>query len=108
PLAEVMAPALGLAERGFPLNAETARSLRLNPRLARFPESRRLFQRGGNYYQAGELFQQPELARTLRRIASGGAEEFYRGALAAELAAAMQRHGGLITPADLRAYEVKT
>jgi gamma-glutamyltranspeptidase / glutathione hydrolase len=107
-LSQVMTPAIRLAEEGFRIGEGLARSMRENPRLARFPESRRLFQRGGRYYSAGELFRQPELARTLRRIEAGGAEEFYRGRLAAELAAAMRAHGGLITPADLRNYAVKT
>ena len=71
-----------------------------------FPESHRIFQRNGNYYKAGEIFQQPELARTLERIAKNP-DDFYHGALARELAAAMQKGGGLITADDWRHYEVK-
>ncbi|MGA7219998.1 MAG: gamma-glutamyltransferase, partial [Candidatus Sulfotelmatobacter sp.] len=74
--------------------------------LGTFPESRRIFQRDGNYYQPGEVFRQPDLARTLERIAAKP-EDFYRGELARELAAAMQRGGGLITADDLAHYEVK-
>src|SRR5206468_8208852 len=77
-----------------------------DPGLVRFPESRRIFQRDGNYYQPGEVFRQPELARTLERIAAN-ADDFYHGALARELAAAMQKGGGLITAEDLAHYEVK-
>jgi gamma-glutamyltranspeptidase/glutathione hydrolase len=106
-LATVMAPAIRLAEQGFPVGHGLATSLRGSRALARFPESRRVFQRDGNSYQAGEIFRQPDLARTLRRIARGGAEEFYRGGLARELAAAMQKGGGLITEEDLKQYEVK-
>lgn len=107
PLRELIEPAVRLAEEGFIVNEATARSLQRNPRLARFPESRRLFQRNGDYYRPGERFQQPELARTLRRIEAGGGEEFYRGGLARELAAVLQRHGALITAADLRDYKVR-
>src|SRR4029077_19506979 len=66
----------------------------------------RIFQRDGNYYKAGEIFRQPDLARTLKRIAANP-DEFYHGAMARELAASMQRGGGLITVDDLAAYEVK-
>jgi gamma-glutamyltranspeptidase/glutathione hydrolase len=74
--------------------------------LAQFPESKRIFQRDGNYYQPGEVFRQPELARTLERIAKNP-DDFYHGSLARELAAAMQKGGGLITADDLASYEVK-
>ncbi len=77
-----------------------------DPDLAKFPESRRIFQRDGNYYQPGELFKQPELAKTLERIAENP-DDFYHGALARELAAAIQKGGGLITADDLAHYEVK-
>src|SRR5262249_11684929 len=75
-LPQVMAPASRLAEQGFPVGSALAASLRGSRVLAKFPESRRVFQRDGRYYQPGEAFRQPDLARTLRRIARGGAEEF--------------------------------
>ena len=59
-LARVMAPAIKLAEEGFALAAEDARDLQEDKPLAQFPESRRIFQRDGNYYKAGEVFKQPE------------------------------------------------
>ena len=74
--------------------------------LAKFADSRRIFQRDGKYYEAGEVLKQPELARTLQRIASNP-DDFYHGALARELAAAAQKGGGLITADDLAHYEVK-
>lgn len=104
-LARVMAPAIKLAREGFPLAWEDAQDMR-DPELAKFPESHRIFQRSGSYYQAGEVFRQPELARTLARIAANP-DDFYHGAMARELAAAMQRGGGLITTEDLAQYEVK-
>jgi gamma-glutamyltranspeptidase/glutathione hydrolase len=74
--------------------------------LGRFPESRRIFQRNGDYYRPGEIFRQPELARTLERIAEKP-DDFYHGAMARQLATAIQKGGGLITANDLAQYEVK-
>ncbi len=104
-LEKVIAPAIRLAHDGFPLAYEDAQDLK-DEYLAQFPESKRIFQRDGNYYQPGELLKQPELARTLERIAKNP-DEFYHGAMARELAAAIHKGGGLITAADLAAYEVK-
>jgi gamma-glutamyltranspeptidase/glutathione hydrolase len=103
---KVMAPAIKLARDGFRLAYEDTQDLKEDDYLAQFPESKRIFQREGNYYQPGELFKQPELARTLERIAKDP-DDFYHGALARELAAAIHKGGGLITAADLAAYEVK-
>jgi gamma-glutamyltranspeptidase / glutathione hydrolase len=105
-LAQVMAPAIKLAEEGFVLAASDAEDLRDDKHLAEFPETRRIFLRDGNYYKAGEVFKQPELARTLKRIAADPGD-FYHGAMARELAASMQKGGGLITFDDLADYEVK-
>jgi gamma-glutamyltranspeptidase/glutathione hydrolase len=105
-LAQVIAPAIRLAEDGFGLTAQDAKDLRDDKYLSRFPESRRIFQRDGNYYKAGEVFKQPDLARTLKRIAANP-DDFYHGAMARELAASMQKGGGLITVDDLAQYEVK-
>ncbi len=104
-LREVMAPAINLAREGVVLAYEDAQGLR-SELLAKFPESRRIFQRDGNYYQAGETFRQPELARTLERIAANP-EEFYKGEMARQIAAAIEKGGGLITATDLAAYDVK-
>ncbi|MGA9510823.1 MAG: gamma-glutamyltransferase [Candidatus Sulfotelmatobacter sp.] len=104
-LQQVMAPAIRLASEGYPLSWQEARDLH-DKYLSQYPESRRIFQRDGNYYQAGEVFRQPDLARTLQRIAAKP-DDFYHGALARELAAAMQKGGGLITADDLAHYEVK-
>jgi gamma-glutamyltranspeptidase / glutathione hydrolase len=104
-LKQVMAPAIKLAREGYTLTWEEAQDLH-DQYLAKFPESRRVFQRDGDYYQPGEVFRQPDLARTLERIAANP-DDFYHGSLARELAAAIQKGGGLITPDDLARYEVK-
>jgi gamma-glutamyltranspeptidase/glutathione hydrolase len=105
PLARVMAPAIKLAREGFVLTYEDARDFQ-DSALSRFPESRRVFQRDGKYYQQDEVFRQPELAQTLERIAKDP-DEFYHGVMAREIASAVQNGGGLITVADLAGYEVK-
>jgi gamma-glutamyltranspeptidase / glutathione hydrolase len=104
-LARVMAPAIEFADKGYVLGAEEAAMLH-DPLLSRFPESRRIFQRDGNFYQPGEVFRQPALARTLTRIEHDPAS-FYHGALAAELARAIEKHGGLVSKKDLAIYQVK-
>ena len=105
PLQRVMQPAIQLAEKGFALSWEDASEFR-DKDLAKFAESRRIFQRNGRYYQPGEIFRQPDLARTLRRVAQSP-QEFYRGKMAQQIADAVQAGGGLITASDMAAYEVK-
>ncbi len=104
-LKQVMAPAVKLAREGYALSWEEARSFH-DQHLADFAESHRVFQRNGDYYKPGEIFRQTDLARTLERIAAKP-DDFYHGALARELAAAMQKGGGLMTADDLAHYEVK-
>jgi gamma-glutamyltranspeptidase/glutathione hydrolase len=103
-LQRVMQPAIRLAREGFVLSYSDAQAFR-DPEVAKFPESRRIFQRDGNYYQAGDLFKQPELANTLERIAKNP-DDFYKGAMAQQIAAFMEKGGGLITAKDLAEYNV--
>jgi gamma-glutamyltranspeptidase/glutathione hydrolase len=105
-LKKVLAPAIELARNGYALTWEEARDLREDKYLRKFAESRRIFQRDGNYYRQGDIFRQPELARTLERIA-GNPDSFYHGAMARELAASIQKGGGLVTTDDLAKYEAK-
>src|SRR5438309_7874625 len=104
-LKQVLAPAIKLAREGYALTWEEAEDMH-DQYLGKFPESLRVFQRNGDYYKPGEIFRQPDLARTLERIAEKP-DDFYHGSLARELAAAMQKGGGLITADDLAHYEVK-
>ena len=103
-LRRVIAPAIRLASQGFQLTAEEARELS-DPDLARFPDSKRIFQRDGQLYKEGETFRQPELARTLRRIAAHP-DDFYRGKMAHELVADLRNGGALLTLEDLAGYTV--
>lgn len=101
---EVMAPALRMARDGFVADSAYVASLRTDSALiCRFAGCARFFP-GGRAPRAGETIRQPELARTLERIAASGADGFYRGPVASAIAAEMRRGGGLITEADLAAY----
>jgi gamma-glutamyltranspeptidase/glutathione hydrolase len=104
-LRAVMQPAIRLAREGVRLTYEEAQSMHEED-LSKFADSKRIFQRNGNFYEPGEIFRQPELARTLARIAANP-NEFYKGVMARELAAEIKRGGGLITAEDLAEYEVK-
>jgi gamma-glutamyltranspeptidase/glutathione hydrolase len=101
-LKKVMAPAIALARDGFVLSDEERRQLK-DPDLAKFADSKRIFQRDGNLYKAGETFKQPELARTLERI-SNDPGSFYHGKMAEELVADLK--GSLLTTEDLAHYSV--
>ncbi len=103
-LAKVMEPAIRLARDGVTVTQYEAASLR-EAELARDPESRRIFQRNGKFYEQGDVLKQPELARTLERIARNP-EEFYHGPLANQIATAIIQGGGLITASDLADYKV--
>jgi gamma-glutamyltranspeptidase/glutathione hydrolase len=106
PWAELVHPAVALAANGFPVSYGLAQTLRNQRGLAQFPESNRIFLKGGKFYEADELLVQPELARTLERVEKLGSKDFYEGETAKLLAKDMAAHGGLITEADLKAYAV--
>lgn len=109
PLATVMAPAIRLADEGFPMSWALQASLsRYQQRLGGDPVTKaQFFKEDGSPYQHGEIFRQPELAATLKAIAANGADGFYRGWVADRIVETMQRDGGLITHDDLQNYVVK-
>jgi gamma-glutamyltranspeptidase/glutathione hydrolase len=75
--------------------------------LSRLPQTRRVFsKKDGNFYAEGEHFRQPELARTLRKVADEGAAFMYTGAWAEQFVDAVQKEGGKITLEDMKAYRV--
>src|SRR5882762_4921770 len=107
-LADVMAPAIRLAEGGFAVSEKLAHEFgEEQPGLEQFPASQRIFLNAGQMWKAGERLKQPELAATLKRIAKNGAAEFYRGETARMLADEMAENSGLITLEDLGNYKVK-
>lgn len=105
-LKRVMAPAIRLARDGFTLDWGDARSMTNDAGLAQYPDSKRIFQNDGKGWRQGDIFRQPQLARTLERIVAAP-DDFYRGKMAREIAEFVQRGGGLITVEDMANYEVK-
>ena len=107
-LADVMAPAIRLAENGYAINKRLAHEFEEERSgLQRFGISRRIFLNDGKMFQPGDTLRQPELAATLKRIARNGADEFYNGVTAHALVDDMSRLGGLITLDDLAKYQPK-
>ncbi|GAA4329300.1 gamma-glutamyltransferase [Pigmentiphaga soli] len=107
PWASLLQPAIDAAERGFPVSPRLARQIAGNQRLARNAAARAYFYRAdGRPRAAGERLRNPALADTLRRIARGGADAFYRGPIAADIAAAVAHATppGDMTAADLAGY----
>jgi gamma-glutamyltranspeptidase/glutathione hydrolase len=104
--ASLVAPATALAAKGFPVSFGLASSLQGSERLAQFEESKRIFLKGGRYYEMDDRLIQPELARTLQRIQRQGSRDFYEGETARLLAEDMRAHGGHITQQDLKGYTV--
>ncbi|MCH9008225.1 gamma-glutamyltransferase [candidate division KSB1 bacterium] len=106
-LADVMAPAIRLAESGFEVPYSLGRDLKtLEKRLKKYPASeKKFFKPDGTHYQPGDIFVQPDLAATLRRISKHGREGFYKGKTAELIESDMKANGGLITRQDLADYQ---
>ncbi|MDE2837869.1 MAG: gamma-glutamyltransferase [Chloroflexota bacterium] len=106
-LASLIDPAIGLASEGFSLPPRSASYFSDHyDKIAKYESTAKTYIRpDGSPYLVGDVFAQPNLARSLRRIAQHGPDEFYRGALAREIAQAMEAGGGLIDEADLAAQE---
>ncbi len=106
--AQLVEPARQLAGRGFVVTNELARSLYSNREyLEKYAETKRIYLKGGRFYQEGELFRQPELAATFARLQRFGPNEFYEGETARLIVADMKRNNGLMTMNDLRGYVAK-
>ncbi|MBI3325702.1 MAG: gamma-glutamyltransferase [Nitrospinae bacterium] len=104
--AKVLAPAIAYAEKGFPVTDKNSRFIHENiPLLSRFPTAAQIFLHNGHSPKPGSILKQPTLAKSLRTIAEGGKEVFYRGALAAKIVRFIEEQGGLLTRRDLADYE---
>ncbi|MEZ4455173.1 MAG: gamma-glutamyltransferase [Gemmatimonadales bacterium] len=108
-LGQALAPAIALAEDGFPVPARLAAAFaRTRTALAATPGAARHFLKpDGSAYREGERFRQPALAALLRRLAADGVEALYHGTVAEAIAAEMRAGGGFVTAADLAAYRVQ-
>ncbi|MFM8301327.1 MAG: gamma-glutamyltransferase [Gemmatimonadota bacterium] len=106
PLAKVLAPAIRLADEGFVVTDDFSESLGFSEKLLRDPEASKIFYRPDRRpLQPGQKLVQKDLAWSLRQIASGGADAFYKGEIARRIAADQKAHGGLITEKDLADYK---
>ncbi|MDA0835785.1 MAG: gamma-glutamyltransferase [Planctomycetota bacterium] len=98
-------PAIALARDGFEVSPGLAESLSgVLESMKTYPASMAQFSNEGRPYAAGEILKQPDLAKTLERIASQGPSGFYDGITARLIEAEMQAHGGMITRDDLKHY----
>ncbi len=105
PWKRLLAPAIDLANNGFTVSPGLSRSLRsVLPEMRKYPASFRQFSRDGVPYEPGDTLRQPDLARTLQRIAEKGPAGFYEGETASLIVKEMAAGGGLITADDLKAY----
>ena len=106
PWADLWAPAVRLAEEGVAITAYVSRRIADRAEiLARYPHSARQFLPNGRPPAPGERWQAPNLARTLRAIATGGAETFYHGEVAVRLLAFLQGEGALFESEDFARQE---
>ena len=112
---QAIAPAIPLARDGFPVTGFMhgywttdygPDVVRNHLRIQATPAARELYTKKGELFEVGETFVQSELALTLQRLAKDGAEDFYRGEIAAEIAADFAANGGFITADDLANYQV--
>ncbi len=107
PLVEVIAPAVALARDGLILNGRQAYFLELlEPIMTLTPDGCALFEPEGRYLKQGDRFWNPELAAFLETLPKDGEREFYEGEIARRIAQDMEEGGGLLTRADLAAYQV--
>jgi gamma-glutamyltranspeptidase/glutathione hydrolase len=106
PLAEVLAPAIEIAEQGFPVTDSLARGLASSrEKLAKWPSTTKVWFKDGKPLQMGDVLVNPQLARTLRAIAAQGPDVFYKGEIAKTTAAYLKANGGIITEGDLAGYQ---
>ena len=106
---DLVEPAVDLADDGFALSWSMAEDFKyLKEDFKKYPSSAKVFFKEDTMsYEPGDIWEQPDLYRTLRRIQKYGRDGFYKGETARLIAADMKKNGGLITEADLAAYEPK-
>ncbi len=108
PLAELVAPAIRLAEKGHPLSSRAAQALAWQHQaLAKDPSAKAIFSKGKDPLREGDRLVQKDLAKTLRAIAERGQAGFYEGEVAEAITRAMKAGGGDVTKEDLAAYQAK-
>ncbi len=108
PLKQSLAPAIRIARDGFPIYARFARGYNAKRKvMERYPGTRAVFLANGAAPKEGDVFRQPDLARTLQLLADKGFDGFYRGDVAKKLVAGVNAEGGEWTAQELAAYKVR-
>jgi gamma-glutamyltranspeptidase/glutathione hydrolase len=117
--AEVLAPAIEMADKGFPLGEKLAGAINGSKKLAKYPSSARVYSPGGKKWKAGDIFTNKDLARTMKKIVEAelkmasqgrrvalkaGRDRFYRGDIAEEMGQFSEKNGGLFRYEDFAAY----
>jgi gamma-glutamyltranspeptidase len=100
-LSEVFAPAIDMADNGFPISHVLAKAIAADSLICEFPTSKAVFSRGGRPLRAGEKLLQKDLARTFQAIVTDGRDAFYRGEIARALIKFSEEQGGLLSEEDL-------
>jgi gamma-glutamyltranspeptidase/glutathione hydrolase len=108
PLAEVLQPAIELAEQGYFVDRGLSRMIaRTADTFRKYPTSARAYMPNGRPPAEGDVFRQPDYARTLKQVAAKGADDFYSGELARRVTAFYKANGGILSLEDLRDYRAK-
>jgi gamma-glutamyltranspeptidase / glutathione hydrolase len=108
PWARVLQPAIDLAENGFVIRQGLIDDMNQYQKvLLEFSSTKKVFQPDARWPKAGEIFRQPDLAKTLKDIAEHGADAFYRGPMATRIAQFYQANGGVLSEDDLAGYQAK-
>lgn len=108
PLKQSLAPAIRIAREGFPVYARLARGYQARREvMERYPGTRAVYLAGGAALKEGDLFRQPDLARTLGVLADKGFDGFYKGEVARKLIAGVRAEGGRWTAEELAGYQVR-
>ncbi len=107
PLSRVVAPAVALADKGFPVSETLAKILQQEQKnMGRWPATQAIFWKNGAPLKRGDALVQKDLAQSLRLIGEQGAKAFYEGAIAQKIAAEMAPHAGALSLQDLKNYKV--
>ncbi len=107
-LEDVIAPAIRLAEEGIIVSKMMEKMLvDYAEHLEKCEDAKRIFLNGGSGYKAGDLFKNPDLAESLKKIGKEGRDAFYEGEIADAIIKTIRQQGGLITHRDLKEYKVE-
>ncbi|KPV97887.1 putative gamma-glutamyltransferase YwrD [Pseudoalteromonas sp. P1-9] len=106
PMAELLAPAIHYAENGFPVSELIAYYLNKSVSVrGKYPGFKEVFMPNGHMPKKGEIFKNPALAKTYRKIAKGGRDAFYKGDIAKEIDRYMKVNGGYLSYHDLASHK---